>query len=102
MEKQENGKGIASLVLGIISCALILLGALGAIFGLVTGILAIVFAVQQRKIDVENKVEKNGMRMAGFVLGIIGTTLNAIILIVALIALYIIAAVGGAIVGSLA
>ena len=102
MEKQENGKGVASLVLGIISCTLALLGAIGAIFGLVTGILAIVFASQQKKIDVKNKAEETGKRKAGFVLGIIGTSLNAIILVVAIIALYIIASVGGAIVESLA
>jgi len=87
MEQQENNKDVASLVLGIISCALVLLGVIGAFFGLVTGILAIVFSVRKNKIDKENKSKKTSMRKAGFVLGIIGTALNAVILIIIMIIL---------------
>lgn len=73
MEQQNNGKAIASLVLGIVSIATtVLFGSFGPIFALVTGIIAIVLGVKARKEC------PCGMATAGFVLGIIGTVFGAV------------------------
>ena len=65
----KNGFGVASLVMGILSL-------LVPYIGFILGILAIIFANKQRK------NYPTGTATAGFVLGIIGLCLNAILLFV--------------------
>lgn len=68
-EEKGNGFGIASLVLGILGIVMFF----G--FGIVFAILALVFAIVQRK------SYKNGIATAGLVLGIIGIVINSIYII---------------------
>jgi hypothetical protein len=81
--QDDNGFGIASLILGISSILL-------PIIGIVTGILAIVFSAKQRKIH------PNGTATAGLVLGIIGLAFQALVMmmIVAILAFVGMYAVG--------
>ena len=65
---EKNSFGIASLVLGIVSIVFCWV----PILGLVAGILAIVFAVKQRKIA------PNGITTGGLVTGIIGLAFSVI------------------------
>jgi heme/copper-type cytochrome/quinol oxidase subunit 2 len=80
-----NGYGIASLVLGISSILL-------PVIGIVTGILAIVFANKQKKI------QPSGLATAGMVTGIIGLVFQALALIfvVAIISFIVMFATGAA------
>jgi hypothetical protein len=64
--------GIAALVCGIIS-AVLAFSYVGAIGGLVLGIIAIVLGILGRK-----KPQWGGMATAGLILGIIGTVLGAV------------------------
>lgn len=70
--EQNNGKAIASLVLGIISCAAVFFG-YGVFVGLACGIVAIIIGVKARKEC------PSGMATAGFVLGIIGTVVCSLV-----------------------
>ncbi len=67
-----NNYGIASFVLSILSCIFILFPYIGFILA----ILAIVFYVQQKKINV------TGLAIAGLVIGIISLIINSILLLV--------------------
>lgn len=71
LTNNNNGMGIASLILGICSIAICCcygVGAIPAIIGLILGIL-------------QNKKNANGIATAGIILGIIGILLNAVYLI---------------------
>lgn len=71
LTNNNNGMGIASLILGICSigiCCCYGVGAIPAIIGLILGIL-------------QNKKNANGIATAGIILGIIGILLNAVYLI---------------------
>lgn len=71
LTNNNNGMGIASLILGICSIAICCcygVGAIPAIIGLILGIL-------------QNKKNANGIATAGIVLGIIGILLNVVWLI---------------------
>lgn len=71
---RTSGKAIASLVLGIISLFL---------FGVIAGVLAIIFGVQARnQTEADPTVGGRGLATAGMILGIIGVVLWAIILLV--------------------
>ena len=71
---RTSGKAIASLVLGIIGLFL---------FGVIAGVLAIVFgALARKEIDRDPTLGGHGMATAGLVLGIIGVVLWAIIILV--------------------
>lgn len=59
----NNNYGLASMILGI--CSIVV-----PFFGIVCGILAVVFATKQ------NKIEKTGMATAGLITGIIGIVLG--------------------------
>ncbi|HYZ18667.1 MAG TPA: DUF4190 domain-containing protein [Gaiellaceae bacterium] len=73
---RTSGKAIASLVLGII-CLFA--------FGLILGILAIVFGVQaRRETEADTSVGGRGLATAGITLGIIGIVLWAFILLLVL------------------
>ena len=78
MENKTNGMAIASLVYGIISVVFTFI--IGWV-GLIAGILAIIFSVIGRKKAVQGKT---GMCTAGLVLGIVGTSLCAIVIVCAL------------------
>ncbi len=67
-ETKSNGYGIASLVLGIISIVFCWV----PILGLVSGILGIIFHVQQKKIFA------NGISTGGLVTSIIGLVFSVI------------------------
>jgi len=67
-QEKNNEKGIASLVLGLVS---IILGWI-PLLGLASGILAIIFYSQQEK------VYSNDLATAGFVTGIIGLAFSVI------------------------
>ena len=71
MKNKSNGFGIAGMVLGIISILVswvVFVGVVGAICGL----LAIIFAVKQRKTN------SNSIATAGLATGIIGLTLSVL------------------------
>ncbi|MCI8282581.1 MAG: DUF4190 domain-containing protein [Lachnospiraceae bacterium] len=70
-QNQSDGKAIASLVLGIISCACVFLGQ-GALLGIVLGIVGLVLGINARK---ENP---SGMATAGIVLSAIAVTICAL------------------------
>jgi Domain of unknown function (DUF4190) len=71
---RTSGKAIASLVLGIISLFL---------FGVIAGVLAIIFGVQaRREIEADPSVGGRGLATAGLTLGIIGVVLWAIIILI--------------------
>ncbi len=65
-EKKSHGKGVASLVLGIIALLFTFLG-YGSIIGLILGIIGIALAKAQKK------VEPCGVATAGLVMSIIST-----------------------------
>lgn len=78
----ESGKGaaIASLICGIISVVFVLIGlftgAFGSLVCIIAGIVGLVSAANAKKAGFEG-----GLRMAGFVLSIIGLALGAIIFV---------------------
>jgi heme/copper-type cytochrome/quinol oxidase subunit 2 len=69
--QEDNGNGVASLVLGISSIII-------PVLGIVTGILAIIYANKQKKI------QPNGMATAGLVTGIVGLVFQAITILIIL------------------
>lgn len=76
MENQKSTKATASLVLGIIACALpVVLGIYGSIIGVVCGIISIIMGVKAKK------ETTSGIATAGFILGIIGTVLSGLVFI---------------------
>lgn len=79
MEHEHKGKAIASLVLGIVSCVGSVAYLPGWIIGIVCGILAIIFGAQTKK------GKQRGIAIAGFVLGIVGTSLCGITIVGALV-----------------
>ena len=83
VEKKDNGKGVASLVLGIISIVFCWVPFLA----LVGGVVGIVLSVKQRK------EFPNGIATAGLITSIIGTVFSALY---SLIWIFIGAAIGGA------
>ena len=84
MGNKDNGKGVASLVLGIISIVFCWV----PLLALVGGIVGIVLSVKQRK------EYSNGIATAGLVTSIIGTVFSAFYM---LIWIFIGTAIGGAI-----
>ncbi len=81
-KNKSNGYGITSLVLGITSIVLCWIPFLG----LVSGILGIIFHVQQKKIF------PNGISTGGLVTSIIGTIFSAIY---TLFWIFVLVAIGG-------
>jgi hypothetical protein len=75
--KKNNGKAIASLVLGILALVSFFTG-WGAIVGLILGVVGIVMGVNAKKeIDATGQ-EGKGMATAGLVCSIIGTVIAGI------------------------
>lgn len=75
--KKNNGKAVASLVLGILAVLTIFTG-IGAVVGLVLGIIGIIMGVNAKKeIDISGE-EGKGMATAGLVCSIIATALCGI------------------------
>lgn len=70
-ENRSNGKAIASLVLGIVSCVCVFFG-YGALLGIVLGVVGLVLGINAKK---ENPC---GMATAGIVLSVIAVALCAI------------------------
>lgn len=90
MENQNKGKAIASMVLGIVSNSMILLAIIVAFFWQMIGITiatgalicAIIAIVLSRHAVFENT---NGQGVAGFVLGITGASLSAVVIFISFI-----------------
>ena len=75
MNQDDHGRAVASLVLGIVSIVCYLFSVIGGVIGLACGIIAIILG---------NKVRKNGpngLATAGFVCGIVGTVLCALMVV---------------------
>jgi hypothetical protein len=75
--KKSNVWGVTSLVTGILSCLMFIM----PYFGLPLGIVAMVSYGMQRKNGT------TGVSTAGLVLGIIGTIINAVVGVIALVVL---------------
>lgn len=71
MNNQTNGKAIASLVLGILSCVCVFFG-YGALLGIVLGIVGLVLGINAKK------ETASGMATAGIVLCIIAVAVCAL------------------------
>ncbi|GHB00240.1 hypothetical protein GCM10010330_62860 [Streptomyces tendae] len=84
----QNGLGTASMVLGILACALF---CLYGVVSLVLGILAVVFGVKGRRKAESGLATNHGQAQAGFVMGIIGIVLGVAVIV--LIAVGITAAI---------
>ncbi|MGW7338858.1 DUF4190 domain-containing protein [Streptomyces sp. NPDC054808] len=84
----QNGMGTASMVLGILACALF---CMYGVVSLVLGVLAIVFGVKGRRKAEVGLANNHGQAQAGFVMGIIGVVLG--IAVIVLIAVGITAAI---------
>ncbi|MCE5235423.1 MAG: hypothetical protein ABFC62_12920 [Clostridiaceae bacterium] len=75
-----KGKSTAALVLGIVSVALAWFG-YSALVGLACGIIALVLGIQIRKAGQAEGFEPNGNAKAGYILGIIGLIINAVMFV---------------------
>ncbi|WP_328564783.1 DUF4190 domain-containing protein [Streptomyces coelicoflavus] len=84
----QNGLGTASMVLGILACALF---CMYGVVSLVLGVLAIVFGVKGRRKAEAGLANNHGQAQAGFVMGIVGVVLG--IAVIVLIAVGITAAI---------
>ena len=77
---QSNGKATASLVLGIISLIVLIIGfafpGVSHLVGVVISIIGLVLGIQAKKEDPEN-----GQAKAGVVINIVGLILNALVFI---------------------
>lgn len=74
MEKNNEGKAIASLVLGILSLLTIFFGYFG-IVGIILAIVGLILGINSKKEG------PSGMATAGIVLSIIGLVLNALVVV---------------------
>jgi hypothetical protein len=78
----QNGMGIASLVLGILSLCLF---CLYGVVSVVLGILAVVFGIKGRRRAERGEADNRGQAQAGLVMGIIGIVLGvAVIVLIAI------------------
>ncbi|MFG2680054.1 DUF4190 domain-containing protein [Streptomyces sp. NPDC048392] len=84
----QNGLGTASMVLGILACALF---CLYGVVSLVLGVLAVVFGIKGRRKAERGLASNHGQAQAGFVMGIVGIVLG--IAVIVLIAVGITAAI---------
>ncbi|WP_031039645.1 DUF4190 domain-containing protein [Streptomyces sp. NRRL F-5650] len=84
----QNGMGTASMVLGILACALF---CVYGVVSLVLGVLAIVFGVKGRRKAELGLANNHGQAQAGFVMGIVGVVLGVAVIV--LIAVGITAAI---------
>lgn len=74
----EHSKAVASLILGICSCVSCFLG-VGAIIGVVLGIIGIVLSKKATKAGNEETINK-----AGFILSIIGLCISGVVFVATL------------------
>lgn len=65
---EQNSFGVASAILGIFS-----LMSSVPLYGIISGIIAVVFANKQ------NKIKNNGWSKAGLIMGILGIVLNILV-----------------------
>ncbi|MFA3876813.1 DUF4190 domain-containing protein [Streptomyces sp. MMCC 100] len=78
----QNGLGTASMVLGILACALF---CLYGVVSVVLGVLALVFGIKGRRKAESGLATNHGQAQAGFVMGIVGIVLGvAVIVLVAI------------------
>ncbi len=84
----QNGLGTASMVLGILACALF---CLYGVVSLVLGVLAVVFGIKGRRKAESGLADNHGQAQAGFVMGIVGIVLGVAVIV--LIAIGITAAI---------
>ncbi len=74
---QENGLGVAALVLGIIG--LVLMCAYGS--GIIFSVLAIVLGKMGMNKAAQGRANNAGMAKAGFIMGIVGTVIGVIVVL---------------------
>lgn len=74
----QNGLGTASMVLGILACALF---CLYGVVSLVLGVLAVVFGVKGRRKAESGLADNHGQAQAGFVMGIVGIVLGVAVIV---------------------
>lgn len=74
----QNGLGTASMVLGILACALF---CLYGVVSLVLGVLAVVFGIKGRRKAESGLATNHGQAQAGFVMGIIGIVLGVAVIV---------------------
>uniref|UniRef100_UPI004057154E DUF4190 domain-containing protein n=1 Tax=Streptomyces olivaceus TaxID=47716 RepID=UPI004057154E len=84
----QNGMGTASMVLGILACALF---CMYGVVSVILGVLAVVFGVKGRRRAEQGLANNHGQAQAGFVMGIVGIILGVVV--IALIAIGITAAI---------
>ena len=80
MEHRTSGKAIASLVCGILSNLM-------PVIGIVLGIIGIVFGVRAKK-EIQHSngtLTGDGMATAGFICGIVGTVVSITIILIIII-----------------
>jgi hypothetical protein len=75
---QQNGMGVAALVLGILSCCLF---CLYGVVSLVLGILAVVFGVKGRRKAERGEAGNHGQAQAGLIMGVIGIVLGLAVIV---------------------
>ncbi|MEU6219039.1 DUF4190 domain-containing protein [Streptomyces sp. NPDC047022] len=74
----QNGLGTAAMVLGIISCALF---CLYGVVSVITGVIALVLAINARKRVARGEANNPGQAQAGLIMGIIGTVLGVLVIV---------------------
>ncbi len=80
-QQKKNGMGIAALVLGILSLALVIFGGFP---GVILGVLAIIFGAVGMSRAKKGRATNRGMAIAGLVLGVLGAIIGAVILFYAI------------------
>ncbi|MEU9099404.1 DUF4190 domain-containing protein [Streptomyces sp. NPDC048361] len=79
----QNGLGTAAMVLGIIACATML--CTWGISGIVLGVLALIFGILGKGKVARGEANNRGQAQAGFVMGIVGTVLGLVILVLLIV-----------------
>jgi hypothetical protein len=82
-DTSKNWMGLTSLILGIVAVVMCWCYGVGA----VPGVIAIVFGVQAKKAVAQGQATNPGMAKAGFILGISGTIISIVWLVVMIIIL---------------
>ncbi|MEV5078595.1 DUF4190 domain-containing protein [Streptomyces sp. NPDC056159] len=80
----DNGMGTAAMVLGILSCSMF---CFYGIFGVVLGVLAVIFGVKGRRKADRGEASNRGQAQAGLITGIIGIVLGLVVIALLIVGL---------------
>lgn len=75
---QQNGMGIAAMVLGILSCCLF---CLYGVVSVILGVLAVVFGIKGRRKAERGEANNHGQAVAGLITGVIGIVLGLAVIV---------------------